>query len=172
VNALTGLWRGTVSIRHHDVLTLARDPESGLLEGAHRIEVIDAWNLGQGLHRYLDLSDLLILELLFNYRKVLSDGIPDVFQSFWLRSALGPAPRQSGDGDAVAFVGFVNRNLVFHRTSEGSIAPLSEGRRTRSSYLKGAGKCTYRVREIPPRLDISLNRLIFPRQMAANPPVA
>ena len=30
------------AIRHDDVLALSHDPESGLLQGAHRIEVVDA----------------------------------------------------------------------------------------------------------------------------------
>ena len=68
-----------LAVRHHDVLALARDPEPCLLEGPHRIKVIDARNLGQELHRYLDFSNLFPIQLLFYHRKVLSDGIPDVF---------------------------------------------------------------------------------------------
>ena len=56
-----------LSIGHHDVLALARDPESGLFEGSHSIEMIDAGNLGHGLHRDFDFANLFALELLFNY---------------------------------------------------------------------------------------------------------
>ena len=76
---MAGNGKNPLAVRHHDVLALARDPESGLLEGSHRIKMIDARDLGQGLHRYLDFSNLFALELLFYHRKVLSDGIPDVF---------------------------------------------------------------------------------------------
>jgi hypothetical protein len=56
-----------LAIRHHDVLPLTRDSEPRLLEGAHRIEMIDAWYLRQGLHRYLDFSDLFAFKLLFDH---------------------------------------------------------------------------------------------------------
>ena len=56
-----------LAVGHHDVLTLARNPEARLLEGAHRIEVIDARDLRQRLHRDLDFANFFALELLFNY---------------------------------------------------------------------------------------------------------
>lgn len=37
----------TLAIAHDDVLGLTHDPEPGLLEGAHRIEMVDAGELGQ-----------------------------------------------------------------------------------------------------------------------------
>jgi hypothetical protein len=54
-------------IGHHDVLALARNPEPRLFEGAHRIEVIDAWDLGQRLYRDLDFANFHAPQLLFNY---------------------------------------------------------------------------------------------------------
>lgn len=130
-------WNGEdrLTVRHDDMLPLTSDRESSLLEGAHRIKVIDTGNLGQGLQRYLDFSNLFALKLFLDYREVLSDGIPDVLQSLYLRGTLGPTPRQSGYGDAVAFIGFVNRDLVFHGTSAGSIACLSLGRLNRKLAL-------------------------------------
>jgi hypothetical protein len=55
-----------LAVGHHDVFTLARNPEARLFEGAHRIEVIDARDLRQRLHRDLDFSNFFALELLFN----------------------------------------------------------------------------------------------------------
>src|SRR5207344_65224 len=52
-------------VGHHDMFALARNPEAGFLEGPHGIEVIDAWNLGQGLHRNFDFANLFVFELLF-----------------------------------------------------------------------------------------------------------
>lgn len=37
-----------LSIAHHDVLALTHDPEAGLLKGAHRIQMVDAGEIGQG----------------------------------------------------------------------------------------------------------------------------
>ncbi len=44
VNALTGLWRGIVTI----LWPLAHDPEAGFLESAHGVKVVDAGTLEQG----------------------------------------------------------------------------------------------------------------------------
>ena len=38
----------TLTIAHDDMLALAHDTESALLERAHGVEVTDAWDLGQG----------------------------------------------------------------------------------------------------------------------------
>ena len=54
-------------IGHHDVLALACNSEACLFEGAHRIEMNDAWNLGQVLHRDLDLANFFALKLLVYY---------------------------------------------------------------------------------------------------------
>jgi hypothetical protein len=69
---------------------LTRDPETSLFEGTYRVEVIDARNLGQWLHRYLDFSNFFAFELLSNYREVFSDRIANVLQRFGFRSPLGP----------------------------------------------------------------------------------
>jgi len=36
-----------LTVTHNDVLALAHDSESGLFKRAHRVKMIDAWNLGQ-----------------------------------------------------------------------------------------------------------------------------
>ena len=54
-------------IGHHDVLALAHDLEPRLFEGAHRVEVIDARDLWQGLYRDLDVANFFALKLFFNY---------------------------------------------------------------------------------------------------------
>ena len=154
-------------VPQHGVLSLARNPGPGLLERAHSIEVIDARNLGQVLYRDLDFANLFALELLFHHGKVLSDSIPNVLQGFWFRSSLGPTPRQSRHGDAISFVRFVNRNLVFHRTSAGNIARLPERRRTfelsrlrRLAKPAVAGRLERRLHTLP--LDSLPGRRIAP----------
>jgi len=112
------------------MLALARDPKSSFLEGSHGIQMIDAWNLGQGLHRDFDFANFFALELFFNYREVLLDRVPNILQSLRFRGPLGPAARQARDGNAVAFVGLVNCDFVFHTTSAHSIARPPPRRRT------------------------------------------
>ena len=82
----------SLAIRHHDVLALTRDPEPRLFEGTHCIKVIDAWNLGQALHRNFDFANFFALELFIHHREVLSNGITNVVQSLLLGSPLGPTP--------------------------------------------------------------------------------
>ena len=50
---VTGNGENTLPIGHYDVLALARDPETGLFERAHCIEVIDSGQLRQ---RYTVIS--------------------------------------------------------------------------------------------------------------------
>ena len=83
----------SLTVRHDDVFALACNPEAGLFEGSHSIEMIDAGNLGHGLHRDFDFANLFALELFFNYGQVLSDCVPDVFERFRLGSSLRPTPR-------------------------------------------------------------------------------
>jgi hypothetical protein len=48
------------------MLALACNPETRLLKGAHCIQVVDASDFGQTLHRDLDFADLLATELFLN----------------------------------------------------------------------------------------------------------
>ena len=43
-------WDGqnSAAVRHDDMLALTHDHKAGFLEGAHGIEMVDAWNLRQG----------------------------------------------------------------------------------------------------------------------------
>jgi hypothetical protein len=143
-------WNGQdpLPIRHYDVFALARDPEPGFLQGSHSIEVIDARNLGQGLHRDLDFANFFTLELLFNYSQVFSDRVPNILERLWLRSSLRPAARQPRHRYAETFVGFVNCNLVFHGTSVGkysspsretpNVMPLTGRRRAKRDEYQAA----------------------------------
>jgi hypothetical protein len=45
------------------MLALACNPETGLLKGAHCIQVIDASDVGQTLHRDIDFANLFATEL-------------------------------------------------------------------------------------------------------------
>lgn len=62
-------WHGegenTAAIGHDNVLALAGDTESRLLERPDGITVIDARESGQ-LDRHVDLADLGVTKLLFN----------------------------------------------------------------------------------------------------------
>ncbi len=53
----------TLAICHHNMLALACNPETGLLKGAHCIQVIDASDVGQTLHRDIDFANLFATEL-------------------------------------------------------------------------------------------------------------
>lgn len=75
---VAGNGQDTLAIRHDDMLALTRDPKPRLFEGSHSIEVIDARNLGQGLDRDFDFANFFTLELLFNYREVVSDRVSNV----------------------------------------------------------------------------------------------
>ena len=52
-----------LAIRHYNMLALACNPETCLLEGAHCVQVVDASDFGQTLHRDLDFADLFAMEL-------------------------------------------------------------------------------------------------------------
>jgi len=82
-----------LAIRHHDVLALTCDPKPGLFEGAHCIKMIDAWNLGQMLHRDFDFTNFFALELFVHHGEVLPDSITNIVQSLLLGGSLGPTPR-------------------------------------------------------------------------------
>jgi hypothetical protein len=58
--------KNALAIRHHNMLALACNPETRLLKGAHCIQVVDASDFGQTLHRDLDFADLLATELFLN----------------------------------------------------------------------------------------------------------
>ena len=64
-------------IGHHNVLALASDPETGLLEGAHRLEVVYARNLRHQLGD-LDLADHGTAQQFLPGGEVLVDGVLDV----------------------------------------------------------------------------------------------
>lgn len=83
----------SLAIRHHDVLALTCDPKPGLFEGAHCIKMIDAWNLGQMLHRDFDFTNFFALELFVHHGEVLPDSITNIVQSLLLGGSLGPTPR-------------------------------------------------------------------------------
>ena len=80
----------SLAIRHHDVLALTCDPEPRLFEGAHCIKVIDAWNLGQALHRNFDFANFFALQLLVHHSEIFPNGITDVIQSLLLGGSLRP----------------------------------------------------------------------------------
>lgn len=72
------------AIRHHNMLALARDPQARLFKGAYCIEVVDASDLGQALHRDFDFADIFATELFRNDTEVLANGFTDVVQGFLL----------------------------------------------------------------------------------------
>ena len=77
-----------LTVAHDDVLALTHDSESGLLECAHGVEVIDAWDLGQGLDSHFDFANFLSAQLLVHRRQVLPDCVFDVFYRLRLGGAL------------------------------------------------------------------------------------
>jgi len=85
------------AIGHHNVLALAGDTKSRLLQRPNRVEVANAWDLRHGSDRNLDLSDLRTLDERTRDLEVLADGLLDVCECFLLGIALGPAPGQARD---------------------------------------------------------------------------
>ena len=82
-------------VSHDDVLTLSCYVEPGFLERAHCIEVMNTWDLWHGSDRDFDFSDFRTLYELSGHLKVLSDGVFDVLESFFLGLALRPAAGQA-----------------------------------------------------------------------------
>ena len=74
-------------IGHHDVPTLAHDPESGFLERPNGVEMVDSRELGQGL-RDLDFPDLSALNELITHDEILVDRLAYVRDGFRLSSTL------------------------------------------------------------------------------------
>ncbi len=58
----------SLTVAHDDVLALANDPKSSLLEHPHRFEMIDARDLGQGLNSYFNFANFLAAQLFVNDR--------------------------------------------------------------------------------------------------------
>lgn len=100
---------------HDDVLALAHDSESGFLERAHGVQMVDAGNLRERLNDHFDLANVSALQLFVDNREIFSDSVFDVLQGLVLGRPLRPAARQPGDGSAVPFLGFVQGYAVFHR---------------------------------------------------------
>jgi hypothetical protein len=65
-----------LTVGHHDVPSLPRDPEAGSLQRAHGVQVIDAGQSRQALPD-LDLADLRITQQLIAHGEVLPDGLAD-----------------------------------------------------------------------------------------------
>jgi hypothetical protein len=82
-----------LAVAHDDVLALAHDLEAGLLQRTHGVEMIDAWDLGQGSDDNFDFANILTAQLLINDGQVFANGVPYVFKRFALGGALGPATR-------------------------------------------------------------------------------
>ena len=53
----------SLAIRHHNMLALACNPETRLLKSTNCIQVVDASDFGQSLHRDFDFADLFATEL-------------------------------------------------------------------------------------------------------------
>src|SRR5882672_9238701 len=96
-----------LAVAHDDMLALAHHPETGLLERADSILVIDARDLGQGSDSYFDFANILAAKLLGDDRQIFANSILDALECLLFGGALRPAPGKSGNGHAVAFVRLV-----------------------------------------------------------------
>jgi hypothetical protein len=76
------------AIRQDDVLALAGDPKTRPLKGPDCLEVVDAWQLGHGLDRDLDLPHLSPLRELGGNGEIFADSVADVIQGLLLSGAL------------------------------------------------------------------------------------
>jgi len=68
----------TLTVAHYEMLTLAHNPETGLFQCAHCLQMIDAGNLGQCLNCYFNFADILAAKLFVDNGKILTDGILDI----------------------------------------------------------------------------------------------
>jgi hypothetical protein len=74
----------------------------------------NALDLPHPLDLDLDLTNLEVAYQFGGNVQVLADGILNVTQGFLFGDSLGPASRQTWDGDAIAFLGMVKSDFVFH----------------------------------------------------------
>jgi len=81
----------------------AHSPETRIIgvSSAHAPAMHDSWKAG----RIIELKEA----------RTIADGIADVLHGFLFVGALGPAPGQAGDGDAIALVRLVQRDPIFHK---------------------------------------------------------
>ena len=84
------------AVGHNDVLPLTGDAETGFLEGAHSVLMIDAGDPRHVLRSDLDLADDCALEQFIAGREILLNRVLDVLKCFALGGALRPATRQPG----------------------------------------------------------------------------
>jgi hypothetical protein len=85
---MSGNGHDALTVAHDNVLALAHYSEPGLFERAHGVEVIDAWDLGQGLEGYFDFANVLAAQLIVDDRQILTDRFLNVFERFRLGGAL------------------------------------------------------------------------------------
>jgi hypothetical protein len=65
---MAGNSHDALTVAHDDVLALAHNSEAGLFKRAHGVEVVDAWDLGQGLYGYFDFANILAAQLIVDDR--------------------------------------------------------------------------------------------------------
>jgi hypothetical protein len=66
------------------------------------------------LDGHFNFANVFAAKLVLDNGQVFPDSVPDILDCFLLRRALGPAPRQSGHGHAVTFLGFLQCDSVLH----------------------------------------------------------
>jgi hypothetical protein len=102
------------AVGHDDVLALPGDVEPSLLERPHGPKVTDPGYLRHALRRDFYFPQILLTGQLFGDFEVFANRVLNVRQSFLFSGALRPAPGEAGTIDAVALVGWHQRNWVLH----------------------------------------------------------
>ena len=108
------------SIRHCDVFPLAHNPESGFAEGANGPKVRHSRNRHLVLQHHLAV--LTGSSQFLGDGEVFPDGIPNIVQRFLLGFPLRGAAGKARNPNAVAFVGFEQRNVVTDFAHDQSLA--------------------------------------------------
>lgn len=79
------------AVRHHNVLTLAHDAKTDLLQSPDRIQMIDPRESLAQLKSHPYFANIFTADEVVDRSEILTNGILDVFERLLLGCALGPA---------------------------------------------------------------------------------
>lgn len=109
------------SVRHHDVLSLSRHPETGFIESVHCSNDVELLRSCQQLDRHFNFAEVALARKLPRHRKILLYGVPNVCQSLFFWGPLRPAARQTRARYTIAV--FCSRKAQQGTSWRGSSSP-------------------------------------------------
>jgi hypothetical protein len=171
VNRITARNRQSkYTIRHHDVFTLANDPEPGFLERTNRFRMRYTRKFAHTSHRDVGELHSWLVQNLVTHFQILLNRRADILKCFLSGEPLGPAAWQPWAPNRETFISLAKRHAIRHtlniphysvrNTRSVSFWPVSRQRHlltfSSSAALSIAAKCiVYAAAIIPIHPDIT-----------------